>query len=186
MQNAVSPETPSQVTRSTENSTSSVLLLPGRVVEVLRDLQDQLYVVFLESLATPQSKQLCRFEHVFDLAAVEGQGAGKIVDVGLADFMRQRADDMLLLDLIIGLFVTCRLFRRVCTTVGLSYIVLLEEVGPDGAARVHCELLVVNGDEDATLESWVERLHAVCCQDHVALEILLFKNKVSHIATFYL
>ena len=96
-QNTHKPESKSYTDdNSIEDRTSGTLLLAGRVVEVLGDLQDQLDVLLVQSFATPQSKQLSSLEHIFDLTSVESKSARQIVQIGLADLVRERALEVLL------------------------------------------------------------------------------------------
>ena len=138
-------------------------------MEVLSDLQNQLDMLLVQPFAAPQSKQLSSLEHVLDLAPVEGQGAREVVEIGLADFVRERTFEVLLLGLLV--VVVAAAFRDLCTSCCLRGVMLLEEIGPDCAAGLDCELFVVDGDEDAALECRVEGLHAVGRQDHVAVVV---------------
>jgi hypothetical protein len=100
---------------------------------MLRHVEHQLDVPSVQSLATPQSKQLRSLEHVLDLSAVQNKATGEVVEVGLADLVWQCAFEVLELCLFdLFLACTCHWLLLSATCGRLRSIVLLEEIGPDG------------------------------------------------------
>ena len=140
---------------------------------MLGDVEHQLDVIPVQSLASPKSKELRGLQHVLDLPSVQNEGTGEIVKVGFTDLMRQCALEVLKLCLV-GVFCSCLSceFWWFGTGCCLRGIVLLEEVRPDGATGLGGEFVVLDTDHDAALEGLVEGLNTVCREDHVAVVVL--------------